>query len=324
MRLYPRGKQRSKPGYCSLYMGSAGTEKDVMLRLRIGNHSHIIAQKLSKDYVDGFVNFCPVNADEPFDVVVEVIHGPKDRNLEGQKLELPVSGGVVNWSIPRMAKDTLDSFAMGDRITSDTFSLASLGEEACFVIYPKGDTVDAISSVGNFVNVGLFGSADRDVTFRLTSGKVSKILTASRDRFSTKIQGQTKSCGEFFDACFATIEELCQDSYDDTLMMKLEILDTAAQHSSKQEIQKPSAETEFDEIPTMVHDGTIVWKIDNMQPLRENLPYNEQVFSRYSALNQPDGYQKQPDGSMKPKLKPVKGFFSKLCHLVQRGRRCRG
>lgn len=311
MRLYPRGKQRSKPGYCSLYMGSAGTESDVMLKLRIGNHSHIIAQKLSKDYVDGFVNFCPVNPEEPFDVVVEVMHGPNDKEVEGQKLDIPVSGGVVKWTIPRMSKDTLDSFAMGDRITSDTFNLPSLGEEACFVIYPKGDTVDAISSVGNFVNVGLFGSADRDVTFRLSSGKVSKVLTASKDRFSTKIQDKTKSCGEFFDACFATIEELTEDSFDESLSLTLEILDTAAEHKSELIKAKPTVETQFDEQPQYVHDGNIQWEINNLQPLRDNLENSEKIYSRYSALNVPDGFdhEKLFHDQPRPKFKQIKGVF---------------
>jgi len=311
MRLYPRGKQRSKPGYCSLYMGSAGTESDVMLKLRIGNHSHIIAQKLSKDYVDGFVNFCPVNPAEPFDVTVEVMHGPKDSEVEGQKLEIPVSGGVVKWTIPRMSKTTLDSFSMGDRITSDTFNLPSLGEEACFVIYPKGDTVDAISSVGNFVNVGLFGSADRDVTFRLSSGKVSKILTASKDRFSTKIQGQTKSCGEFFDACFATIEELTCESFDDSLTLTLEILDTASQHKSEHIRATPTTETMFDEQPEYTHDGNIKWEINNLQPLRDNLENSEKIYSRYSALNVADGFdhEKLFQGKPRPKFKQIKGVF---------------
>jgi hypothetical protein len=311
MRLYPRGKQRSKPGYCSLYMGSAGTESDVMLKLRIGGHSHIIAQKLSKDYVDGFVNFCPVDPSQPFDVTVEVMHGPQDTEVEGQRLDIPVCGGIVKWTIPRMSKDTLDSFAMGDRITSDTFNLPSLGEEACFVIYPKGDTVDAISSVGNFVNVGLFGSADRDVTFRLSSGKVSKVLTASKDRFSTKIQGQTKSCGEFFDACFATIEELTCDSFDDSLTLTLEILDTASEHKSEHIRAAPTIETQFDEQPEYTHDGNIKWEISNLQPLRDNLENSEKIYSRYSALNVADGFdhEKLFQGKPRPKFKQIKGVF---------------
>lgn len=296
LRLYPLGKERSKAGHCSLYMGSSGTEKDVMLRLRIGKHSHIIAQKLSPDYVDGFVNFCAVDLNSDFEIFVEVIHGPNDVDVECQKLEIPVCGGIAKWSIPRISKETLQSFAMGDRITSDTFTLPALGEEACFVIYPKGDTVDAISHVGNFVNVGLFGSAEKDVTFRLSSGGVSKVLTATADRFSTKMIGMTKSCGEFFDACFGSIDELLEGQEEDgRLNLKLDVLDTCSHHHFKHPVSKPQHT-----------NPSTVWNIDDVTQLQENLLRDESMYSRYFGLMEWSG---KHDSSNRPTWKQIPGVF---------------
>lgn len=295
LRLYPNGKERSKAGYCSLYMGSSGTEKDVMLRLRIGKHSHIIAQKLSPDYVDGFVNFCAVDLSQDFEIFVEVIHGPRDDDRECQSLDLPVCGGVAKWSIPRISKDTLESFAMGDRITSDTFTLPALGEEACFVIYPKGDTVDAISHVGNFVNVGLFGSAEKDVTFRLTSGGVSKVLTATADRFSTKMIGITKSCGEFFDACYGTIDDLLDGQEDGRLNLQLDVLDTCSSHVFRHPVSRPNSNT-----------PSTVWSIHDATQLKENIYLNEAFFSRYFGLMEWSG---KHDANGRPTFKQVPSTF---------------
>jgi len=265
MRLYPHGKERSKAGYCSVYVGSCGTDKDVMLRVRIGGHSHIIAQKLSGDYVDGFVNFCPASNEENFEVSIEVLHGPRDEHLEAMDVRVPPMGNIAEWSIPRMTRSTIDSFSMGDRITSDTFTLPGMGDESCFVIYPKGDTVDAISSVGNFVNVGLFGSSDQDVTFRLSAGTVSKVLTACCDRYKTKDIGKTKSCGEFFDACFATIDELV-DFKTARLEMKLEVLDTVSRHTM----------TTF--------EGKTTWEILGCDQMLNLLIPGEKLYSRYVHL----------------------------------------
>ena len=265
MRLYPHGKERSKPGYCSVYVGSCGTDRDVMLKVRIGRHSHIIAQKLSGDYVDGFVNFCPALGDETFEVSLDVLHGPRDDDLECMNLTIPVHGNIAKWSIPRMSRKTIDSFSMGDRITSDNFTLPGMGDESCFVIYPKGDTVDAISSVGNFVNVGLFGSSDQDVTFRLSAGSVSKVLTACCDRYKTKDIGKTKSCGEFFDACFATIDQLV-DFRRAKLDMKLEVLDTVSRHRMT------------------LNDGLTTWQVTGIDQMLPLLAPGEQLFSRYIHL----------------------------------------
>jgi len=272
MRLYPNGKERSKPGYCSVYVGSCGTDKDVMLKVRIGQHSHIIAQKLSGDYVDGFVNFCPIdfsgdegNKKGNFEVAIDVLHGPNDEHLEAMAVTVPVHGDIANWSIPRMSKKTIESFSMGDRITSDTFNLPGMGDESCFVIYPKGDTVDAISSVGDYVNVGLFGSSDTDVTFRLSAGQVSKVLTACCDRYKTKDIGKTKSCGEFFDACFATIDQLV-DFKTERLNMKLEVLDTMAKHHMS------------------TFAGTTSWEIVGIDQMLTLLVPGEKLYSRYVHL----------------------------------------
>jgi len=266
MRLYPHGKERSKPGYCSVYVGSCGTDKDVMLKVRIGQHSHIIAQKLSGDYVDGFVNFCPVTGMQgPFEVAIDVLHGPRDEHLEAMAVKVPVHGDVAEWSIPRMTRKNIDSFSMGDRITSDTFNLPGMGDESCFVIYPKGDTVDAISSVGDYVNVGLFGSSDQDVTFRLSAGSVSKVLTACTDRYKTKDIGKTKSCGEFFDACFATIDQLV-DFDKNRLDMKLEVLDTVAKHQMQ------------------THNGSTRWQVVGIDQMLTLLAPGEKLYSRYVHL----------------------------------------
>lgn len=224
-RFYPYGKKQSRPGYCSVYIGSDGSTTDVSLRICIGTTTRIVCQKLNSEFVDGFINFCdlPSSAGSRLEISVEVLHGPWDSQLAPMRLKSDLAS--AHWTIPRMNKTTLDIFKTGDRITSDVFSVSGLGEDACFVFYPKGDMVDDISSIGDFANVGLFGSSDRDVTFRLSSGSVSKVMTACSERYHSKLTGSTKSCGEFFDACFGHLEDVIEK---DCLDLKLELIDTDA------------------------------------------------------------------------------------------------
>merc|ERR1711964_776850 len=143
---------------------------------------------------------------------------------------MKLNAGTVkaSWTIPRMSEQHLQKLTTGDRITSDVFTLNGLGDDACFVLYPKGDTVDAISKVGDFANVGLFGSSENDVTFRMSAGQVSKVMTACADRYQSNLSGATKSCGEFFDSCFGSLTDLV-DKDSDSLHLTIDVLDTDAQ-----------------------------------------------------------------------------------------------
>lgn len=265
-RFYPRGKAHSRGGYCSLYIGSSGTDRDLTLRLKLANSSHILSQRLQEDYVDGFVNFCNlggVSPDSDLYCGLEVVCGPRDTDKE--KMSLSAGPLWAKWTIPRMTSSYMDEFRTGDRITSDTFTVDGLGEDACFVIYPKGDTVDAISKVGDFVNVGLFGSAERDVTFRLSAGKVSKVMTAASERYRAKQTGNTKSCGEFFDACYAPLTDMV-DHANDQLKMTIEVLDTQTEHRL-----------------TATQNQT-KWQLSNSAALFNQILPGEKLYSRYFKI----------------------------------------
>jgi len=264
-RFYPHGKDHSRKGFCSLYIGSDGTPRDVSIRLRLATTSHIITQKLNGEYVDGFVNFCDLRnlENSTIAVGVDVLHGPFDN--EAEEMSLSCGPQWATWNIPRMTSSHLKMFHTGDRITSDVFSLDGLGDDACFVLYPKGDTVDAISKVGDFVNVGLFGSSDRDVTFRMTAGNVSKVLTACAERYRSKVAGSTKSCGEFFDSCFGSLNDLV-DHHHDKLTLTLEVLNTTAQQDM---ISKNS---------------TTKWCFYDASTLINSLNMGEMLHSRYFTM----------------------------------------
>lgn len=274
LRWYPNGKEYSRKGQCSLYIGSDGSERDVTLRLWVGNTSHIITQKLQADFVDGFVNFGDVTemfASGRINVGIEVLCGVNDSHLA--EMETKAGASKATWVIPRMNANHLAQLNTGDRITSDVFSLNGLGDDACFVLYPKGDTVDAISKIGDFVNVGLFGSADRDVTFRLTAGKVTKVMTACCDRFQSVHNGTVRSCGEFFDACFGTLEDLV-DPTTDTLTLTLEVLDEEAHQLFS------------------IKEALARWSFLNATNLKRNTE-GETMHSRYftiAQLNLPEEY----------------------------------
>merc|ERR1712096_591224 len=81
LRFYPAGKVTSKQGYCALYAACKSTDRDVQLRLKVGNKSHILKQRMDAHYVDGFVNFCVAEdamVDGMFSLGMEIILGPKD------------------------------------------------------------------------------------------------------------------------------------------------------------------------------------------------------------------------------------------------------
>lgn len=270
-RFYPRGKERSRKGFCSLYIGSGGSVHDVELRLSLRSHSHTITQKLNDEYVDGFVNFCDLSGHKgDISIGIHVLHGPQDSHEKDMKVE--ASRRVATWTIPRMCSSRLKDIQIGDRITSDVFSLRGLGDDACLVLYPKGDTVDAISRVGDFVNAGLFGSSNRDVTFRMSAGKVSKVLTAFAERFQTKATGVTKSCGEFFDACYGLLPDLI-DSSTDQLKLRLEILDNEGSQSMKTNCKVKGKL------------GSVAqWRFNNISSLLGQMNPGEALYSRYFTL----------------------------------------
>jgi len=267
-RFYPRGKEHSHKNHCALYVSCKTTERDVVLRLKVGNVTHILNQRMDGNYVDGFVNFCdyiPQVFNGVLKIGLEVVVGPND--VETARMELSSAPKWAQWTIPNVKNKLTSVFQTGDRITSDTFSVDGLGEAACFVLYPKGDMVDSISKVGDFVNIGLFGGSDKDVTFRLTAGKVSKILTACADRYQSKVKGTTKSCGEFFDACFGTLEDMLDE--DGSVRIYLEVIDTQSIHNMA------------------VSNGEIVWSLKNASHLRDQFiqaQFSESVTSRYFGL----------------------------------------
>lgn len=260
-RFYPRGKERSKPGCCSLYIGSEGTPNDVVMRLSLNGSSHSIVQRLNGEYVDGFVNFCDLsNIKGDLVISAEILHGPLDSHAEDMKVVS--TGRSATWTIPRLTSARINDMEVGDRITSDVFSLRELGDDACLVLYPKGDTVDSISRVGEFVNAGLFGSSSSDVTFRLSAGRTRKVLTAFAEKFQTKVTGTTKSCGEFFDACFGLLPDVI-DEEQDQLQLTLEVLDTEGKQTMKS------------------FGSTTVWKFQKMQNLLREIGEGEAIHSRY-------------------------------------------
>lgn len=267
LRFYPRGKDHSRPGFCSLYVGSNGTERDVSLRLKINGETHILTQRLNGNYVDGFVNFCDLSSTDltkGIRVGLEVVCGEND-DMEKMKMEL--APRWATWTIPRMTQEYMKEFTTGDRISSDIFSVDGLGDDACFVLYPKGDTVDALSKVGGFVNVGLFGSADdKNVSFRMSAGGVSKVLTTCAKRYKSKSTGATKSCGEFFDACFGMLDEM-MDSSRDELRLTLEVLDTQAVHDM------------------VAREGHITWTIRDMEHLVSSLSNSDFLHCRYFSIH---------------------------------------
>ena len=91
------------------------------------------------------------------------------------------------------------------------------------------------------------------------------MLTACCDRYKTKDIGKTKSCGEFFDACFATIDQLV-DFRKAKLDMKLEVLDTVSRHRMT------------------LNDGQTTWQVTGIDQMLPLLAPGEQMFSRYIHL----------------------------------------
>jgi hypothetical protein len=195
-------------------------------------------------------------------------------------MELKAAPLWATWTVPSLTGAHLEHFSTGDRITSDVFSVDGLGDDASFVLYPQGDYSDAISKVGKFVNVGLFGSAQKDVTFRMTAGRASKVMTATTDRYQAKVVGHIKASGEWFDPCFATMEEML-DQDSDELKLHLEVLDTQAIHSLS---AAPS--------------GIVTWQLENIRHLRQQMDEGERLSSRY--INEP------------PRVKGEKGNFLSL------------
>jgi len=91
------------------------------------------------------------------------------------------------------------------------------------------------------------------------------VLTACSDRYKTKDIGKTKSCGEFFDACFATIDQII-DFEKERLDMRLEVLDTCAKHVMS------------------TQDGVTSWEIVGIDQMLTLLKPMEKLYSRYVHL----------------------------------------
>jgi hypothetical protein len=171
-----------------------------------------------------------------------------------------------------MTEEHMNTLSKCDRFTSDILNVDGLGQDAAFVLYPKGDDADAISGLGQFVNVGLFGSSHRDVTFRMSAGGVSKVLTACSDRYRAKFTGRVKASGEFFDPCFAKLEDMV-DAEKDEIRINLEVLDTTAIHHL-------SGGSE-----------SVEWHLEDIAHLRQQMQSGEFMTSRF--VNMPgvkDGY----------------------------------
>jgi hypothetical protein len=266
IRLYPHGKGRAAAGFASVYVGSAGTTTDIALRISMNGMSRVLVQRLNKGFVDGFVNFCDLRGVDMSELVVsvEVLRAPVDK---APSMSLSAAPLWATWTVPAAALNC--AVATGDRITSDVFSVDGLGEDASFVVFPQGDTVDELSKVSNYVNVGLFGSAGKDVTFRMTAGRVSKVLTACSDRYRSRVlmsnAVQVTSSGEFFDPCFAPLKDMVES--DGSVKFHLQVLDTQARqtlHSSQ--------------------EGLMTWRLENISHLRSQLHEGEALTSRYLRL----------------------------------------
>jgi hypothetical protein len=270
-RFYPKGKANTRPGFCSLYVGSHGTECDVTVRLRLGTTKRILTQRLHPAFVDGVLNFCDLSQTGSDSLVIglDIMRGPEDDLAPMTVTSAPL---WAEWTIPNMTEEHMNTLSKCDRFTSDILNVDGLGQDAAFVLYPKGDDADAISGLGQFVNVGLFGSSHRDVTFRMSAGGVSKVLTACSDRYRAKFTGRVKASGEFFDPCFAKLEDMV-DAEKDEIRINLEVLDTTAKHHL-------SGGSE-----------SVEWHLEDIAHLRQQMQSGEFMTSRF--VNMPgvkDGY----------------------------------
>merc|ERR1712139_322177 len=116
------------------------------------------------------------------------------------------------------------------------------------------------------VNVGLFGSADRDVSFRLSSGSVSKVLTACSKRYCTKTgAGGNQSSGEFFDPCFARMDDMF-DAKKDEMRICVEVLDSVTRHHVE------------------AVGNCVFWKLDNCGALFDAMSSGESISSGHKYI----------------------------------------